>query len=112
MRSVTAMLFASVLVTGLASAQLKVQQTTPQGTTATTVAPTVAPQPPLESARRISRDEAIKLVKAKKAVLVDVRSEESYESGHIEGAMSIPESQLIARFREIPAGKMIITYCA
>jgi 3-mercaptopyruvate sulfurtransferase SseA len=113
MRSLTAVVIASVFAAGLASAQLKVQQ---QSTTAATGSNTLTPQPvaqqPLESARRINRDEAIKLVKHKKAVFVDVRSKESYEAGHIEGAMSIPESELISRLREIPPHRMIITYCA
>ena len=64
------------------------------------------------SARRIKRDEALKLVNAGKAVFVDVRSKQSYDAGHIKGALSIPGSQIKSRFRELPAGKTIITYCA
>ncbi len=64
------------------------------------------------SARRIKRDEAIRLVKADKAVYVDVRSKQSYDAGHIKGALSIPGSQLAQRVRELPPGKTIITYCA
>ncbi len=64
------------------------------------------------SARRIKRDEAMRLVKADKAVFVDVRSKQSYDAGHIRGALSIPSSQLAQRVRELPPGKTIITYCA
>ncbi|HEY3053146.1 MAG TPA: rhodanese-like domain-containing protein [Thermoanaerobaculia bacterium] len=66
----------------------------------------------LDKARRIPREEAMKLVKEKKAVFVDVRSKESYDAGHIKGAVSMPESQIITRLREIPPKTMIITYCA
>ena len=66
----------------------------------------------LEDAKRISRDEAAKLVKQKKAIFVDVRAKESYDAGHIKGAISIPESDLIKRLKEIPEKRMIITYCA
>lgn len=66
----------------------------------------------LEDAKRISRDEAEKLVKEKKAIYVDVRSKESYDAGHIKGAINIPESDLIKRLKEIPQKRMIITYCA
>lgn len=66
----------------------------------------------LEKARRIKRAEAVKLVNEKKAIFVDVRSKESYEAGHIKGAISIPESELIPRLKQIPAKRMIITYCA
>jgi 3-mercaptopyruvate sulfurtransferase SseA len=110
MRRLAAVLVASIFVTGLASAQTKVIQTSPKGSAVMTPVPMV--QGSLESARRIQRDEAIKLVKKHKAVFVDVRSMESYVDGHIAGALSIPESQLIQRLREVPAGTMIITYCA
>ena len=66
----------------------------------------------LEEARRISRDEAVKLVKEKKAIFVDVRAKESYDAGHIKGAINIPESELSKRLKEIPPKRMIITYCA
>jgi predicted sulfurtransferase len=70
------------------------------------------PEAPLESAKRIGRDEAIKLVKAKKAVFVDVRSKESYDAEHIKGAVSIPLSDIVKRVKELPRGREIITYCA
>ena len=61
---------------------------------------------------RISIDDAIKLQKAGKAVFIDVRSNEQYSYGHIKGAMSIPRSQIVARFGEVTPGKTVITYCA
>ena len=104
------LMFAAVAV-GPAHAQMKAQTTTPNSA-AVTATPVAQPIPSLESARRITRDEAIKLVNAGKAVYVDVRSKESYDVAHIKGALSIPGSQLIARIREIPVGKTIVTYCA
>ena len=65
-----------------------------------------------ETARRIPRDAAIRMVDQGKAVFVDIRSFETYSKGHIKGALSIPRSQLIHRLREVPPGKLIITYCA
>jgi rhodanese-related sulfurtransferase len=64
------------------------------------------------TARRISFEEAAKLVKAGKGVYIDVRSKETYDLGHIPGAISIPGSQLLNRIVEIPPGKTAITYCA
>jgi rhodanese-related sulfurtransferase len=61
---------------------------------------------------RISIDDAVKLQKSGEAVFVDVRSHEQYSLGHIKGALSIPGSQLLARFREVPPRKTVITYCA
>jgi rhodanese-related sulfurtransferase len=69
-------------------------------------------EPQVAAARRINRDEAIKLVREKKAVFVDVRSKETYDKGHIKGALSFPGSQLLARMRELPKDKLVITYCA
>ena len=61
---------------------------------------------------RISIAEAMKLYKSGQAVFVDVRSNEQYTIGHIKGALSIPGSQLIRRFSEVPPRKTVITYCA
>lgn len=61
---------------------------------------------------RISIEDAQKLFAKDQAVFIDVRSNEQYTLGHIKGALSIPGSQLIRRFSEVPPGKTIITYCA
>ena len=73
---------------------------------------TPSPAQPLEDARRISRDEAIKMVKQKKAIYVDVRSKESFDEGHLPGAINIPLSELGGRYKDLPSGKFLITYCA
>ncbi|HUP47700.1 MAG TPA: rhodanese-like domain-containing protein [Thermoanaerobaculia bacterium] len=69
-------------------------------------------EPAVAAARRITREDAIKLVREEKAVYVDVRSKDSYDKGHIKGALSIPNSQLLSRLKELPQGKTVITYCA
>jgi rhodanese-related sulfurtransferase len=66
----------------------------------------------LATAPRITRDEARKLVKAGKAVYIDVRSTATYQQGHLPGALSIPGSQLLNHLQELPPGKKLITYCA
>ncbi|HXA20050.1 MAG TPA: rhodanese-like domain-containing protein [Thermoanaerobaculia bacterium] len=111
---VAATIVVGFLATGLANAQMKSavppgMQTSPQVTQATPI-PTA--QAPLESARRITREEAIKLVKEKKAVYVDVRAKDSYDQGHIKGAINIPLGDILTRLREIPPKTFIITYCA
>lgn len=113
MRSLAAVVVVSMFATGLASAQMKVTQQ-PRGNSqqSQTLTPTPVATAPLESARRIKREDAMKLVKAGKAVYVDVRSRDSYNAGHIKGALSIPESEILSRLKEIPPGRMIITYCA
>jgi len=111
----TAAAVVAFLTASLAQAQTKpaVPPGTPPSPAPVTSAGIVpAPQSPLESARRITREEAIKLVNAKKAVYVDVRSKEQYDQSHIKGAISIPLGELISRVSELPPGQFIVTYCA
>lgn len=110
MHRVVAVLLALMTSAAVANAQ-KIMMPSQTSNPNVKITPAV-PQPDLAKARRVPRDEAIKLVKEGKAVFVDVRSKESYNYGHIKGALSIPESELISRLREIPPKKMIITYCA
>jgi rhodanese-related sulfurtransferase len=48
---------------------------------------------------------------SEKLVLIDVRSTEEFHSGHIEGAVNIPASELIARSGELSKDAAIITVC-
>lgn len=45
-------------------------------------------------------------------VIVDVRSREDFDEAHIEGAISIPLSEVESRYNELPEDKEIIIYCA
>ena len=45
------------------------------------------------------------------AILVDVRSTESFEKSHAAGAISIPEGEMGERMNELPRDKEIILYC-
>src|SRR5213080_450971 len=108
---------AVVALGGVASAQYR---TPPQGTPAipVTANPNVQITPvnpveqSLESARRITREEAIKMVDAKKAIYVDVRPKDQYDIEHIKGAINIPLGDIVTRMKDLPKGKFIITYCA
>ena len=44
-------------------------------------------------------------------VLVDFRKGAEYRAGHLPGAISVPITDLSARFRDIPTGPRIILYC-
>ena len=114
MRNLAAVAIASMLLASVASAQMKVPQAPSNPASPVVIQPAQAQsaEPTLESARRIPRAEAIKMVKESKAVFVDVRSKDSYDAGHIKGAINIPLSELMGRLRELPPRKFIITYCA
>lgn len=110
--SLSAVVAAASLFALTAGAQMKQPQPAP--TAAPSIQPLTAPAPAatLESARRVNREEAMKMVREKKAIYVDVRNKESYEAGHLPGAYHIPENELVGRLKELPPGKFIITYCA
>ena len=46
------------------------------------------------------------------ATLVDVRSKEEYQAGHIPGSVNIPLPLLENRLSSIPKNKAVITCCA
>jgi 3-mercaptopyruvate sulfurtransferase SseA len=107
---------AAVAISGAASAQFK---TPPQGTPAVPVTanPNVqitpgAPDQSLASAKRITREDAAKMVAAHKAIYVDVRPKDQYDIEHIKGAINIPLGDIVAKIKELPKDKFIVTYCA
>jgi hypothetical protein len=108
---------AVVALAGAASAQYK---TPAQGTPAVPVTanpnvqitPVNPAEQSLDSARRIPRDEAIKMVEQHKAIYVDVRGKDQYDIEHIKGAINVPLGELLNRMNELPKNKFIITYCA
>jgi phage shock protein E len=64
------------------------------------------------SAHVISPEEARRRVSAG-ARLVDVRSVEEFEAGHLEGAINIPVGQLERRLSELePKDGPVVVYCA
>jgi len=44
-------------------------------------------------------------------ILIDVRTPEEFNSGHISGAINIPVESLQSRINEVPTGEKIIVYC-
>ncbi len=77
---------------------------------ALSVGPASAQQATLDSARRITPEEARQVLKKGKAVIVDVRDKALYDAGHIKGALGISEAEIGSRVTELPRDKMIITY--
>lgn len=46
------------------------------------------------------------------ATLVDVRTKEEYQAGHLPGSLNIPLQQLESRLASIPKNKAVVTCCA
>jgi len=109
---------AVVALTGVASAQYKTPPPPPGASAVPVTAnPNVqitpgAPEQSPDSARRITREEAVKIVDAKKAVYVDVRGQDQYDIEHIKGAISVPLGDIVTKMNDLPKNKFIITYCA
>lgn len=75
-------------------------------------------QPPAESdsgipfpeIERISVDQAYEIHKTGKAVFIDVRDLDSYQSTHIAGAVFIPLGELETSFNELDTAQPVIPY--
>jgi rhodanese-related sulfurtransferase/predicted transcriptional regulator len=59
----------------------------------------------------IDREELLKRLRRRDVVVVDVRPADEFEAGHIEGARSIPLSELEQHFDELPSDREVIAYC-
>ncbi len=64
-----------------------------------------------ETLEPIAREELLRRIARRDAVVIDVRPEDEYRSGHIRGAISIPLDDLARRLRELPKTKLIVAYC-
>jgi rhodanese-related sulfurtransferase len=64
-----------------------------------------------EDVEVIRRDELIARLGRGDIVLVDVRPEEEFAAGHIDGARSIPLDELEQRLAELPADREVVAYC-
>ena len=64
-----------------------------------------------EDVDALGRDALIARLRKGDVVLVDVRPPEEFEAGHIEGARSIPLSELEDRLAELPADREVVAYC-
>ncbi len=72
---------------------------------------------PLESIERIPRRPVVSvratelrtmLVERKDILLVDIRSEKSFQEGHIDGAVNIPLYRIAQRYDEIPLDRTVV----
>ncbi len=64
-----------------------------------------------EDVETIGRDDLLERLSNSDVVLVDVRPREEFAAGHIEGARSIPLTELEHRLAELPADREIVAYC-
>ncbi len=94
-----------MLVVAVVILVVQAQQPTPSSNT------TQNPNIPYPQVVRVSQEDAKAAYDDGSAVFVDVRGDDSYNSGHIPGALSIAEEELENRFSELDPNDWIITYC-
>jgi rhodanese-related sulfurtransferase len=64
-----------------------------------------------EHVETIGRGELLERLREGDVVLVDVRPEQEFAAGHIEGALSIPLPELERRIAELPPEHEVVAYC-
>jgi rhodanese-related sulfurtransferase len=64
-----------------------------------------------EELEAISADELRARMTQGNVIVLDVRPEPEYESGHIRGAISVPLADLQQRLSQLPKRKAIVAYC-
>ena len=79
--------------------------------------PVATPQPqegntPADGVRRITPAELRAALNKGTAVVIDVRSRESYRQEHIKGSKNIPEAEIASQVNDLPRDKTIVTYCS
>lgn len=60
---------------------------------------------------RVSPADLRQRIEKNEVTVIDVRDKESYDSGHIKGAMHIPLASTEAYLSYVPRDKPIVTYC-
>ena len=64
-----------------------------------------------EALEPLGAAELVERARSDDIVVLDVRPEDEYASGHIPGAISIPVSELERRLSELPRGLEVVAYC-
>jgi len=64
-----------------------------------------------ESLEPVRMDELLERIRSDEVLVLDVRPEDEYASGHIPGALSIPVREIERRLEELPPGKEVVAYC-
>jgi thiol-disulfide isomerase/thioredoxin len=67
---------------------------------------------PSDGVRRITPQELHDSIAKGEAVVIDVRPDAQYRAAHIQGTLWIPENEIKNSLKELPRGKLIVTYCA
>lgn len=59
----------------------------------------------------VTKAELLQRMKREAVTVLDVRPADEFASGHVQGAINIPEAELRKRLKELPKGGLIVAYC-
>jgi 3-mercaptopyruvate sulfurtransferase SseA len=65
-----------------------------------------------DGARRVTTAELETLIKNGEVLVLDVRNQAMFDTGHIPGSKLIPAGEILNHVNELPRDKMIVTYCS
>lgn len=74
-------------------------------------APTTSSGPTIPSYTDVTPEEAYEMISQQEVMVLDVRTQEEYNSGHISNALLIPVSELESRLHELSPSDHILVYC-
>ena len=74
--------------------------------------PSPSPAAHAEGARRITTADLETMLKDGTAFVVDVRTQDAFDAGHIPGSRLIPAAEILNHLEELPRDKTIVTYCS
>jgi 3-mercaptopyruvate sulfurtransferase SseA len=101
-------ILAAAVLTACNSAEWKKASTSPVAPNAQQPATTARG----DGVRRVTVKELKQMLDDNDAVVIDVRTQASYDMGHIKGSKLIPEAEVANRRDELPKNKLIVTYCS
>jgi 3-mercaptopyruvate sulfurtransferase SseA len=104
----SAMILAAAVILASCNAVDTAVNSKPQNSNSSIGPETIYP----DGARRVTTDELETLIREGKAFVVDVRSQDSFDMGHIPGSRLIPAGEILNHVKELPADKTIVTYCS
>lgn len=71
------------------------------------------PQPtPADGVRRVTVEELRAGLEKGTAIVIDVRSKEQYNAGHIKGAQWIMADEIAGHIKDFPKNKLVVAYCS
>jgi len=102
----------SILIFALSGCSMEEQNTTNQTREESNISSTSSDSvaPVLE---KITAEKAKEMMDSDQPIILDVRTTEEYEEGHIEGAILIPDNEISAKAEELLTDKnaTILVYC-